>query len=124
MTLVRIAALFWAVTAFACGASVDEAAPPEPRAAPKFVSFNLLKADVDMVLKALAEVTEKPLVIEPDAAALVGCASPVDVRHEGKVTTQAAVKLVAEAVRPSGLVVVEEPTSLVVKKAPGAACPS
>lgn len=139
MTLLRLMALSLIGTTFACGGSLDEKPPVErpntmvdaPKDvrfdvdAPKDVALNLKQAKVEEVLEALTTLTEKSLSIEPDAAPLVACAPLVDLNSDGKkVTHRVATRLIAEAVLPAGLLVVEEPTSLTVRKAPGARpCP-
>jgi hypothetical protein len=100
---------------------VDEA-PPEAPAPPDAVTMNFDDTEAALLLRALGEVVQKPVKVDPAAQPLVDCA--VVTMRAGRVSPAAAVAAVTAALRPKGLVVAETAGAVDVRRAPDAApCP-
>jgi hypothetical protein len=86
------------------------------------VTVNLDDADGAELMLVIGQIANKPVRIDPDAQPLVDCA--VVTVHGGRVTPAAAVRAVAAALRPKGLVVTESVRAVEVHRAPDAQpCP-
>jgi hypothetical protein len=82
------------------------------------VTMNLDDAEGDILMRAISNIVKKPVKVDADAQPLLDCAV-VTVRS-GRVTASAAVRAVAAALRPKGLVVTETARAIEVRRAPDA----
>jgi hypothetical protein len=101
-------------------ASAGSSEPAEER----LISINLKDASVADVLEAISAAARVPLVVDPDAQAVADCAR-LTVLSPERMPAKAAVRLVGEALQPSGLLLVESDAGgLIVRRAPGAPLPA
>jgi membrane-associated protease RseP (regulator of RpoE activity) len=104
-------------------------APPPPDASAgaateaRAVSVNLQDASVADALAALAQAAQVPLVVDPEAQPVAGCAR-LTVLSGGPVPPPQLIRLVGDALAPSGLTLLQTDAGLLVRRAPGAPLPS
>lgn len=101
-------------------AEVGELPPPTR---PERINFSLRDADAGELVTALGAVTNKPVNVGRDAEPVLACAS-VTVHKPEPVTPSEAVRLVAAALRPQGIIVTETGAAIDMRRAPDARpCP-
>lgn len=102
-------------------AEVEVEAGPAAEDGPSVV-MNLDDAVVADLLQALAAAGRKPLVVDPDAEEITRCAR-VTLYAGDAVPVRSLVRLVGEALRPSGLSLVASADGYIVRRVPGAPLP-